>query len=169
MPSDHGRAEPVTPVTRASVRTSIARLGRDRAAQHPLEGRAAHDERSEVGVAGLGVAEIGDRRQRGAPLCEERVEHVGEPVPQLDPDPGEEAVGLVHLRGAPPLGGERRFGVGLDRQRVGLEQEHRVPGAPERERRGQAADPAADHRHLCRSAADPAVCSHIAADLPERG
>ena len=72
---------------------------------------------------------------------EQRVEHVGEVVAQLDHDAGEEAVGLVDLRGAAPLGDERLLGVGVGRERVALEHGDPVAGAAERERRGQATPP----------------------------
>ena len=88
----------------------------------------------QVLVAGLGsprLAVVGIVMQPAASRC---VEHVGEAVAQLDDEAGEEAVGLVHLRRAAPLGGEGGLGVGRGRQRVLLEQRDRMPGAGERER-----------------------------------
>ena len=91
---------------------------------------------------------------------EQRVEHVGEVLAQLDHDAGEEAVGLVHLRGAAPLGGERLLGVGVGRQRVALEHGHPVTGPPEGQRRAEPADARPDDddvlaRHASCSAPTP--------------
>ena len=137
-------------MTRTPVRASMQRLGDNGLTQHPLEGRPPNDQRREIGVARLWIAVVGDRRHRGAPRVEERLEHVGEPLAQLDHDPSEEAVGLVDLWGATALGRERRLGVSGDVERIGLEQHHRVPGPPERERGCQSPDPASDHNDVLR-------------------
>ena len=86
----------------------------DRLAQHPLEGGAAHDEHGQVLVARTGLAEVGVGRHGDAADGEQRLEHVGEALAQDDHDAGQEAVGLVHLLGAAPLGGEGGLGVAGD-------------------------------------------------------
>jgi hypothetical protein len=86
------------------------RLRLHRPAEHPLVGGPAHDDHLEVLVPRPGLAERRRHRHRRPPGGEQLGQHVGEPVAQRHLEPGEEAVGVVDLRGAAALGGERVLG-----------------------------------------------------------
>ena len=60
---------------------------------------------------------------------------------------GEEAVGLVHLGSAAALGHERLLRIRGGRERVALEDRHRVAGSAEGERCGQTTDTATHDHH----------------------
>ena len=73
-------------------------------------------------------------------------------------DAGEEAVGLVHLRGAAPLGGERLLGVGGGAAAGRARARSPVAGPAERQRGAQPADPSADDH-------DALACHRLRATL----
>ncbi len=97
------------------------RFGERGPAQHPFEGGTAHDEHRQILVAGLRFTERRRAVERVTARGHERVEHVGQVIAQFHDDPGKEAVGLMRLRRAGPLGTERGFGVCICGQRVPFE------------------------------------------------
>jgi hypothetical protein len=113
-------------------------------AQHPFECGAANDEHGEVFVTGTGLAEIGGERKGGAADGLERVEHIGEALAHQDGDTREEAVGLVGLRRATPLGREGLLGAGGGGQGIALEDGDRVAVAAEGQGGRQPTNPAPD-------------------------
>jgi hypothetical protein len=115
--------------------------------QHPLERGAAHDEHLEVFVARAGVPERRRHRHRERAAGEQVRVDIGEAFAQHHLDAREEAVGLVHLGCAAPLGGEGGLRVGGRWERVALEDRHRGAGAGQTERGREPADPPTDDHH----------------------
>ena len=64
------------------------------------------------------------------PTSRSASQHVGEVTAHLDDEAGQEAVGLVDLRGAAAVGDERLLGVSGRGQRIAFEQDHPCPARP---------------------------------------
>ncbi len=100
----------------------------DQSPQHPLEGRAPTRQRDQLVVAGHGgaVHALGQHRdevERRGSGGQQRVEHVGVTLEQQVAQPGEEGVGVAHLRRAPAVPVEGAVGV-LGQRRVVAFDEH---------------------------------------------
>jgi hypothetical protein len=129
-----------------------ARLGRGRAPQHPVDGRAARHEQGQPVVAGCGRAvgergwHLGRHRRLRDPGRQQGGVHVGQPLAQ------DLAVGREHhvrlddvRRGRPQRVGGGGLDVGDGREVGALDDRDRMSGAGEHQRRGQARRAPANH------------------------
>ena len=124
------------------------------APQHPLVGRATTGEGDEVLVARHGAAvhalgEHGDEVEWGRPGVEQRVEHVGVAVAQQVAQPGQECMGVAHLRRAPAVPVERAVRVGGEGRVVALDQHDLVSCPAGAQRDTQPGDARPDHHQPC--------------------